>query len=81
MFEKYLFLANVLVGLIFKPLLNTSKRHVPVIFGNILVETEGRQRPEEKQRKGRKRGLSLIHFTYCISIIKGTNLISCPFEN
>lgn len=41
---KYLFFADVLVGLIFKPLLNASKRHVPVIFGNILTETEGRKR-------------------------------------
>ena len=65
LFEKYLFLANVLVGLVFKPLLDTSKRHVPVILGNILVETEGRQRPEEKEKRGEERAqfdpLYLLH--------------------
>ncbi len=43
----YLFFADVLIGLIFKPLLDTSKRHVPVIFGNIFAETEGKQRQEK----------------------------------
>lgn len=78
---KYLFFADVLVGLIFKPLLNASKRHVPIIFGNILTETEGRERAKGKRRKEKNKWLSLIHFAYCISIIKGTNRITCPFEN
>lgn len=40
--KKYLFFADMLVGLIFKPLLNSSKRDVSIIFGNILTETEER---------------------------------------
>lgn len=44
----------MLVGLIFKPLLNASKRHVPIIFGNILTETEGRERAKGKRRKEKK---------------------------
>lgn len=46
--QKYLLFADMLVGLIFKALLNTSKRHMPVIFGNILTETGERQRERVK---------------------------------
>lgn len=38
---KYLFSADLLVGFIFKPLLDAGERHVPVIFGSILTETKG----------------------------------------
>lgn len=45
---KYLVFTDVLVGLIFKPLLNTSKRHVPIIFGNILAETEENRKKKKR---------------------------------
>lgn len=41
---KHLFFADMLVGLILKPLLNSSERHMSVIFGDILTKTEERER-------------------------------------
>lgn len=81
--NKYLFFADVLVGLIFKPLLNASKRHVPVIFGNILTETEGRERGRkwgggQRQEKWLFDPLCLLH---PYNQLLGTNLVTCPFEN
>lgn len=76
---KHLFFADTLVGLIFKSLLNSSKRHMPVIFGNILTKTE-----ERKRARGKTDGkMSFIPFPCCITIIIswGTNLVTCPFEN
>lgn len=42
-----------MVGLVFKPLLDTSERDVPVIFGNILTETEDRQGGGSKGEKNK----------------------------
>lgn len=42
-YNMYLFFTNLMVDLIFKSLLHPSKRHVPIIFGNILTEAEGRE--------------------------------------
>lgn len=50
-----------MVGLVFKPLLDTSERDVPVIFGNILTETEDREGGGSKGEK--KQDLSMIQFT------------------
>lgn len=57
---QYLIFADVVVGLVFKPLLDTSERDVPVIFGNILTETEDRQGGGSR---GKKQNLSMIQFT------------------
>lgn len=48
-YNTYLFFTNLMVDLIFKSLLHPSKRHVPVIFGNILTEAEGREIKKKKQ--------------------------------
>lgn len=63
----------MLVCFIFKPLLHTSKRHMSVIFGNILTETGERQ----KQWGGRvkKNDKTLIHSTDCIS--RQSLLLAC----
>lgn len=58
---QYLIFTDVVVGLVFKPLLDTSERDVPVIFGNILTETEDRQGGGSKGEK--KQDLSMIQFT------------------
>lgn len=47
-YNTYLFFTNLMVDLIFKSLLHPSKRHVPVIFGNILTEAEGREIGKKK---------------------------------
>lgn len=72
----------MLVGFIFKPLLHTSKRHVPVIFGNILTEAGERQR--QWGGKQRKKLLTLIHFTDCISrqslLLGHLRIAVCPSD-
>lgn len=48
-YNTYLFFTDLMVDLILKPLFHPSKRHVPIIFGNILTEAESREIEEEKK--------------------------------
>lgn len=58
--------------LIFKALFHPSKRHMPIIFGNILTEAEERQKLEK----------NLFNpFFLTALLMKGANHITCPFEN
>lgn len=54
-YNTYLFFTDLMVDLIFKSLLHPSKRRVPIIFGNILTEAEGREIEKKKNP-------TLIHF-------------------
>lgn len=47
-YNTYLFFTDLMVDLIFKSLLHPSKRRVPIIFGNILTEAEGREIEKKK---------------------------------
>lgn len=42
-YNTYLFFTDLMVDLVLKSLFDPSKRHVPVIFGNILTEAEERE--------------------------------------
>jgi len=64
----------MLVGVIFKALLYTSQRYMPVIFGNVWAKTVKSER--EKQRE--ITCLSLIHFACCISLINSWGQILLP---
>lgn len=81
---KYLFFADVLVGVIFKPLLNSSQRHMPVIFGNILTETEERKKRRKWELDGGKEKTTEFD-PLCLLCLYNqllrTNLVTCPFVN
>lgn len=48
-YNTYLFFTDLMVDLVLKSLFDPSKRHVPVIFGNILTEAERRERMRERK--------------------------------
>lgn len=58
-YNTYLFFTDLMVDFVLKSLFDPGKRHVPVIFGNILTEAERRERMRERK--------TLIHFPYCIT--------------
>lgn len=57
-YNTYLFFTDLMVDLVLKSLFDPGKRHMSIIFGNILTEAEG-----ERTRKRK----TLIHFPYRIT--------------
>lgn len=78
---QYLIFTDVVVGLVFKPLLDTSERDVPVIFGNILTETEDRQGGGSKGEKKTRPEYDPVYLQQHFNHLLGTNLVTCPFAN